>query len=112
MAVFLSCTAVTWPSGCYMGLKMSSQPSDTQKGAGPQDEPEEDFQATLKRLEALVERLEGGELGLEESLASFEQGVGLTRQARSRLDAAELKVKTLLERDDGQPEERDNGGQQ
>lgn len=61
----------------------------------------EDFAATLDRLEALVGQLESGELSLEQSLAAFEQGVRLTRDAQRRLDDAELKVRALIERPDG-----------
>ncbi|MDW5375814.1 exodeoxyribonuclease VII small subunit [Halomonas sp. HP20-15] len=63
--------------------------------------PPEDFAATLERLEALVGELEAGELTLEASLAAFEQGVRLTRDAQRRLDAAELKVQALVEQPDG-----------
>lgn len=61
----------------------------------------QDFAATLDRLEALVDQLESGELTLEASLAAFEQGVKLTRNAQQRLDEAELKVRALTERPDG-----------
>ena len=54
-----------------------------------------DFAATVERLEGLVARLESGELSLEASLAAFEEGVRLTRDAQRRLDEAELKVRTL-----------------
>lgn len=60
-----------------------------------------DFASTVERLEQLVERLESGELSLEGSLAAFEQGVRLTRDAQRRLDEAELRVRTLIERPDG-----------
>ncbi|MDT8893438.1 exodeoxyribonuclease VII small subunit [Halomonas sp. I1] len=60
-----------------------------------------DFAATVERLEALVERLESGELSLEASLTAFEQGVRLTRDAQRRLDEAELKVRTLTEGEEG-----------
>ena len=65
------------------------------------NEAPEDFAATLERLETLVNRLESGELSLEASLAAFEQGVRLTREAQRRLDEAELKVRTLVEQPDG-----------
>jgi exodeoxyribonuclease VII small subunit len=65
------------------------------------EEAEVDFAATVERLEQLVERLESGELSLEGSLAAFEQGVRLTRDAQRRLDEAELRVRTLIERPDG-----------
>lgn len=66
------------------------------------EETEGDFAATVERLERLVEQLESGELTLEGSLDAFEQGVRLTRQAQRRLDEAELRVRTLVERTDGQ----------
>lgn len=61
----------------------------------------QDFASTLNQLEALVGRLESGELTLEASLAAFERGVQLTRDAQRRLDEAELKVRALTERSDG-----------
>jgi len=54
------------------------------------------FEATLRRLGEIVERLEGGELPLEDSLRLFEEGVRLTRSAQARLDAAEKRVEELL----------------
>ena len=43
-----------------------------------------------------MERLEGGDLPLEESIARFEKGVRLSREAQARLDAAEKRVEQLL----------------
>jgi exodeoxyribonuclease VII small subunit len=54
-----------------------------------------DFEAALAELEALVERMETGELGLEESLAAFERGVVLTRECQAALRDAELRVQAL-----------------
>lgn len=54
------------------------------------------FADDLERLEAIVRRLEGGELDLDEALALFEEGVERLRGARTRLDAAEAKVKQVL----------------
>jgi exodeoxyribonuclease VII small subunit len=58
-----------------------------------------DFEHSLADLQALVERLENGELSLEESLSSFEQGIRLTRDCQAALAQAEQKVQMLLERD-------------
>ncbi|MBB6342385.1 exodeoxyribonuclease VII small subunit [Pseudomonas fluvialis] len=58
-----------------------------------------DFEQSLSELQALVERLESGELPLEESLSAFEQGIRLTRDCQSALTQAEQKVQILLERD-------------
>lgn len=56
------------------------------------------FEQTLAQLEALVVRLESGELPLDEALGSFEQGVRLTRECQAALSAAQQKVQVLLQR--------------
>lgn len=58
-----------------------------------------DFEQSLAELQAVVERLENGELSLEDSLAAFEQGISLTRDCQGALAQAEQKVQILLERD-------------
>lgn len=55
----------------------------------------EDFEAALAQLEALVERMEGGDLGLDESIAAYERGAALARVCQQRLDAAEHQVSVL-----------------
>jgi exodeoxyribonuclease VII small subunit len=59
-----------------------------------------DFEQSLAQLEALVTRLESGDLPLDEALASFEQGVRLTRDCQGALSAAQQKVQLLLQRGD------------
>lgn len=56
------------------------------------------FEEQLKGLESVVEKLERGDLPLEESLALFEQGVGLSEACKKELDAAEGRVQVLLQR--------------
>jgi exodeoxyribonuclease VII small subunit len=58
-----------------------------------------DFEQSLTDLQNLVERLENGELSLEDSLSAFEQGVRLTRDCQAALAQAEQKVQILMERD-------------
>ena len=58
-----------------------------------------DFEQSLADLQTLVERLENGELSLEESLSAFEQGIRLTRDCQGALAEAEQKVQVLLEKD-------------
>jgi exodeoxyribonuclease VII small subunit len=58
-----------------------------------------DFEQSLTDLQNLVERLENGELSLEDSLSAFEQGVRLTRDCQTALAQAEQKVQILMERD-------------
>lgn len=55
-----------------------------------------DFEKALKELETLVERMEAGDLSLEESLKDFERGVALTRACQKALAEAEQKVQILL----------------
>jgi exodeoxyribonuclease VII small subunit len=57
-----------------------------------------DFETAMRDLEELVERLEQGDLPLEESLAAFERGVLLTRACQSALKEAEQKVEILLKK--------------
>jgi exodeoxyribonuclease VII small subunit len=55
-----------------------------------------DFEQSLSELQTLVERLESGELSLEDSLSAFEQGIRLTRDCQGALSQAEQKVQILL----------------
>lgn len=55
------------------------------------------FEASLSELEAIVERLEQGELSLEESLGAFERGVQLTRACQRALEQAEQRVRILTQ---------------
>ena len=57
-----------------------------------------DFERALGELESLVERLERGDLPLEEALRTFERGVELTRHCQTSLRAAQQKVEILLKR--------------
>ncbi len=59
------------------------------------------FEEALAELEGLVQRLEQGELPLEESLAAFERGMALVRQLGTRLDDISRRVEVLLRAADG-----------
>jgi exodeoxyribonuclease VII small subunit len=56
------------------------------------------FEASMTELEDIVDQIESGELSLEEAMLQFEKGVVLTRQCQQALQAAEQKVKILLEK--------------
>ncbi|HTX04675.1 MAG TPA: exodeoxyribonuclease VII small subunit [Steroidobacteraceae bacterium] len=62
-----------------------------------------EFEQALAELETLVERLERGDLPLDEALKTFERGVELTRHCQGALKAAQQRVEILLRRN-GQPE--------
>ena len=55
------------------------------------------FEESLEKLEKLVERMEEGDLSLEESLKTFEEGIKLTRECQQALARAEQKVKLLID---------------
>ena len=58
------------------------------------------FEESLKKLETIVEKLEKGDLALEESLQLFEEGVSLSAACKQELDAAEGKVQMLVKQRD------------
>ncbi|MEA2006039.1 MAG: exodeoxyribonuclease VII small subunit [Acidobacteriota bacterium] len=60
------------------------------------------FEKALAELEKIVEKLEGGELSLDKSLALFEEGVKLARFLRGELEKAEKKIEILLKDEKGQ----------
>lgn len=64
--------------------------------AGQQKSPEPGFDEILERLRLVVDRLEGGKLTLEESLAAYEEGVSLARRGHALLDRAEKRVEVLV----------------
>ncbi len=73
-------------------------PSDAQPATSAGSVTAPDFEQALAELENLVERLEGGDLPLEEALQTFERGVTLTRQCQTALKSAQQKVEILLKR--------------
>jgi exodeoxyribonuclease VII small subunit len=65
--------------------------------AAPATTTPADFEHSLDELEQLVARMEGGEMSLDESLSSFERGIGLYRHCQQALEKAELRVRLLLD---------------
>jgi exodeoxyribonuclease VII small subunit len=60
-----------------------------------------DFEKQLTALESVVERLEQGDLSLEESVRLFEEGIKLSDACKKELEAAEGKIQLLVERGNG-----------
>tara|TARA_B100000927_G_C16464996_1_gene469336 strand:+ start:1643 stop:1861 length:219 start_codon:yes stop_codon:yes gene_type:complete len=58
------------------------------------------FETSLQKLEKIIDRLEDGDISLEESVKSFEEGIGLVKECQKQLSEAELKVKKLLDNGD------------
>jgi exodeoxyribonuclease VII small subunit len=73
---------------------VKSKPQNTD----PNTEKSPDFEQSLTELEALVAKLEQGDVPLEEALKTFERGVALTRQCQTALRTAQQKVEVLLAR--------------
>ncbi len=61
------------------------------------------FEEQLKELEAVVERLERGELSLEENVSLFERGMHLSNACKKQLSDAESRVQVLLQPEAGGP---------
>ncbi|MBS1821529.1 MAG: exodeoxyribonuclease VII small subunit [Acidobacteria bacterium] len=60
-----------------------------------------DFEKRLTDLEAVVERLEQGDLPLDESVRLFEEGMKLSQSCKKELDAAEGRIQVLIEQGGG-----------
>jgi len=84
--------------------------------AKKKDQPEKSFEDALKRLEEVLESLEHGNLNLEESVRTFEEGVNLVRFCHGKLDEVERRVELLLKDEAGRfltkPFPEDEGGEQ
>ena len=72
-----------------------------QKNPAPDDVP---FEEGLKKLETLVEQMEGDEMPLENLLKHYEEGIRLAKGCQKKLEAAELKIKKLQPNADGEDE--------
>ena len=59
-----------------------------------------EFEKNLNKLEEIVEKMEAGNLSLDESLSAFEEGVRLSKDCNKKLNQAEEKVKKLLSVDE------------
>jgi exodeoxyribonuclease VII small subunit len=68
--------------------------------------PKQTFEKTMKRLESIVEELETGELGLDEALKKFQEGIKLSRICTAKLDESEKMVSLLLEDESGIVQEK------
>lgn len=64
------------------------------------------FEEAISELEYIVDRLERGELSLEESMEAFQKGVELSRYCGRKLDEAEKKITVLIENEKGEIKEK------
>jgi exodeoxyribonuclease VII small subunit len=61
------------------------------------------FETAMERLDQIVEAMESGELGIEESIAKFEEAIELRDHCRQILDQVEQRVQKILDAGDGKP---------
>jgi exodeoxyribonuclease VII small subunit len=61
-----------------------------------------DFEKAMERLEEIIADLESGNLGLDESIKVFEEGVELSKKCHKKLTEAETKVKQLIKNENGE----------
>lgn len=59
------------------------------------------FEQALKALEGVVQRLESGEVPLDESISLYEQGEALRKHCQARLDAAQARIERIVAGPDG-----------
>jgi exodeoxyribonuclease VII small subunit len=59
------------------------------------------FEESVAQLEQIVAAIESGQIGLEESLAKYEQGMALVKRCRAILDSAEKRIEQLTETKEG-----------
>ena len=71
-----------------------------------------EFETALQQVGQLVQRMESGELSLQDSLQAFEQGVRLTKQCQQALSSAEQRVQILMEQNGQSQAYPFNGGEQ
>ncbi len=63
----------------------------------------QDFEQTLTQLETIVQRLESGNLPLEDALKNFEEGIKLAQAAKTKLQQAEQQIQILLQKSSTAP---------
>jgi exodeoxyribonuclease VII small subunit len=76
--------------------RSDSPPAETASGSADAAAAEPSFETALEQLEAIVDRLEQGELELEDALRAFEAGVALTRRCAQQLSDAERRIEVLV----------------
>ncbi len=62
---------------------------------------EPSYEDAVERVEELIDSIESGEIGLDESLKAFEEGMGLIKVCRARVEKAEQRISELLAEDEG-----------
>ena len=59
------------------------------------------FEKSMEKLEKIVEELESGDIGLDQALKKYEEGIKLARMCQGKLDKAKQKIETLMKTEKG-----------
>ncbi len=62
---------------------------------------EKSFEESLNELEQIASKLESGDLGLDEAIKEFENGIKLSKECSKKLDEAEKKINILVQNENG-----------
>ena len=76
----------------------------------PKSSDAPNFESAMTEIESIVERIESGEIGLEDALAQYERGVSLINLCRERLSSAQQQVEDLTKRLEQADNESSPGG--
>lgn len=65
------------------------------------------YEQAVSELEKLIDKLEKGNLSLDEAIVAFQEGIKLASYCKTKLDEAEKRITILLEKQDGSFDEKD-----
>ena len=93
----------TGKSGFLIGARMLNWPLAAMSNQARKPAPEANFEQAMKRLEAIVEQMESGELSLEDLIVRYEEGMKLVKVCQERLASAEQRIEIITRNSAGKP---------
>jgi len=90
-------------SGFLIGARMLNCPLAVMSNQARKPAPEANFEQAMKRLEAIVEQMESGELSLEDLIVRYEEGMKLVKVCQERLASAEQRIEIITRNNAGKP---------
>ena len=90
-------------SGFLIGARMLNCPLAVMSNQTKKPAPEANFEQAMKRLEAIVEQMESGELSLEDLIVRYEEGMKLVKVCQERLVSAEQRIEIITRNSAGKP---------
>jgi exodeoxyribonuclease VII small subunit len=90
-------------SGFLIGARMLNWPLAVMSNQTKKPAPEANFEQAMKRLEAIVEQMESGELSLEDLIVRYEEGMKLVKVCQERLASAEQRIEIITRNSAGKP---------